>query len=272
MQNLHDFLTDYIKESFASDTIRNLFMSTKLRARSGRYWDGSLPMWDKIKDNDLTKLNKDEAMKRMRSRKEPGYLIWFRNDRDDQVTMCGITWGCDVVMTSDGYYKGITASSIAYDSEGAYEVEDAGKFMRGDLQKSRREAKAGATALMDYDKIKADNLERYEKELAKLNNPGLDAVTKIFKDAMEVYKNVVDKYVAKFVSIMQEGNVSFYAMQRQWEELNKVVMKMTEDMHMYEYLDKGKMDKSAMEYYKKVSEAAKKIENTVNDFETSSKE
>ena len=47
---------------------------------------------------------------------------------------------------------------------------------------------------------------------------------------------------------------------------------MTEDMHMYEYLDKGKMDKSAMEYYKKVSEAAKKIENTVNDFETSSKE
>lgn len=265
---LYTYLKNHIlMESFQSDILRTLYFSLKPRVREGRYWDGSLPMWDKIKDNDLTKLTRDEALKRMRSRKEPGYLFWFLND----TTFGGITWGCDVIMTHDGYYKGVTANSVAYNCDGAYELNDPTNFLRTDLQKARREAQEGALALKNFDKVKAENLERYEKALAKLHNPGTENVTKLFTDTMEIYKNVVDKYVAKFVSIMQEGNGSFYSIQREWEELNKTVMQMTENVHMYDYTNKSKNDKSAMYYYKKVSEAAKKIEELVNTFEANSK-
>lgn len=269
MQNLYDFLTEHmLKESFASDTMRTLFFSLKPKMRKDNpyYLSGQFPMWDKIKDSDLTKLNKDEALKRMRSRKEPGYLIWFRNDGK---ACNGITWGCDVVMTWDGFYKNVSASSIAYDADGAYEISST--FIRSDIQKSRREAKEGATALMDYDKIKNENLARYEKKLAELRNPGLEAVIKVYADAMEIYKNVTDKYVAKFVSMMQEGNGSYYSMSKAWENLNNVVKHMSDDMNMYSYTNGYHNDKSAMEYYKQISNAAKKIEEIANTFEANSK-
>lgn len=268
---LYPYLKNYIlMESFQSDILRTLYLSLKPRAREGRsyYYDGDRPMWDKIKDSDLTKLTKDEALKRMRSRKEPGYLIWFLNNG----TSCGgVTWGCDVIITFDGYYKGVTANSVAYDCDGAYELNNPTNFIRTDLQKARREAREGALALKNFDKVKAENLERYEKALAKLHNPGTENVTKLFTETMEIYKNLVDKYVAKFVSIMQEGNGSFYSIQREWELLNKIIVRMTEDVHMYNYNDKMSSDKSAMYYYKKVSEAAKQIEEMVNAFEANSK-
>ena len=269
MQNLYDFLTEHmLKESFASDTMRTLFFSLKpkMRKDNSYYLSGQFPMWDKIKDSDLTKLDKDEALKRMRSRKEPGYLIWFRNNG---MSCNGITWGCDVVMTWDGFYKNVSASSIAYDADGAYEISST--FIRSDIQKSRREAKEGATALMDYDKIKNENLARYEKKLAKLRNPGLEAVIKVYTDAMEIYKNVTDKYVAKFVSMMQEGNGSYYSMSKAWETLNKIVKNMTDDAHLYQHTNGYHDDKDAMYYYKKVSEAAKQIEEIANTFEANSK-
>lgn len=271
MQSLNEFLEEQIlNESFASDTLRTLFFSMNPRVRKNNpyYLNGHFPMWDKITDNDIKKLNKDEALKRMRARKEPGYLIWFI---ENGMQCCGITWGCDVCMTSDGYYKGVTASSIAYDADGAYEIEDVQKFIRSGLQNSRREAKAGATALMDYETIKNDNLKRYEKELAKLHNPGLEKVCQLYQDTMEIYKNVVDKYVAKFVSIMQEGTGSYYRISSEWELLNKLIKQMTDDMHMYAHTDSYHDDKSAMYYYKKVSDAAKKIEEIVNNFEANAK-
>lgn len=276
MKSLQEFLTESIlTEAFASDALRKLFMSLKpsVRKNNPYYLNGSFPMWDKVTDNDITKLTKDEALKRMRARKDPGYLIWFisNGENGEELDCCGITWGCDVCMTSDGYYKGVTASSIAYDADGAYEIKDALKFTRSELQQSRREAKEGATALMNYETIKNDNLKRYEKELAKLHNPGLEKVCQLYTDTMEIYKNVVDKYVAKFVSIMQEGNGSYYSVSKTWELLNNLVKQMTDDMHMYAHSNGYHDDKSAMYYYKKVSQAAKKIEEIVNNFEANAK-
>lgn len=273
MKSLYEFLTEsLLNESFASDTMRTLYFSMKPSAhrlnKSDYYISQCLPMWDKLTDNDVTKLNKDEALKRMRSRKDPGYLIWFMNDG---TTCCGITWGCDVCLTYDGYFKGVTASQVAYDADGAYEIKDVSKFIRNSIQDARKTAKEGATALMSYDSIKRDNLERYKKELAKLHNPGLDAVVKLYEDTMEIYKNIVDKYVAKFVSIMQEGNGSYYAVADEWKKLNDLIRNMTDDMHMYTHSNGYHDDKNAMYYYKKVSAAAQKIEEIVNNFEASSK-
>lgn len=273
MKSLQEFLVEsLVNESFASDTIRTLYFSLKPGARrlnsSDYYTSNSLPMWDKLTDNDITKLDKDEALKRMRSRKDPGYLIWFMNNG---TTCCGITWGCDVCMTYDGYFKGVTASQVAYDADGAYEIKDVDKFIRNKLRDDRRAAKEGAVALMSYDTIKRDNLERYKKELAKLHNPGLDAVIKLYEDTMEIYKNIVDKYVAKFVSIMQEGTGSYYRVADEWKKLNDLIRGMTDDMHMYAYSNGYHDDKNAMSYYKMVSAAAQKIEEIVNNFEASSK-
>ena len=273
MKSLHEFLVEsLVNESFASDTIRTLYFSLKPSARRldshEHYLSDSLPMWDKLTDNDITKLDKDEALKRMRSRKDPGYLIWFMNNG---TTCCGITWGCDVCMTYDGYFKGVTASQVAFDADGAYEIKDVDKFIRNKLRDDRRAAKEGATALMSYDTIKRNNIERYKKELAKLHNPGLDTVIKLYEDTMEIYKNIVDKYVAKFVSIMQEGTGSYYALADKWKKLNDLIKNMTDDMHMYAYSDSYHDDRNAMSYYKLVSNAAKQIETIVNDFEASSK-
>ena len=190
---------------------------------------------------------------------------------DNGNTFGGITWGCDVIMTHDGYYKGVTSNSVAYECDGAYELNNPTNFIRRDLQNARRESKEGALALQNYDKIKNDNIERYKKALAKLHNPGAENVAKLFADSMEIYKNLIDKYVSKFVSIMQEGNGSFYSVLREWEELNKTVMQMTDSLHMYDYDNRMKSDKEAMYYYKKISDAAKKIEEIVNNFEDNTK-
>lgn len=269
MKSLYKYLTEQmISESFASDALRNLFFSMRPRVRNDNSFSNHYPMWDKITDNDIKRLDIEEAKKRMRSRKEPGYLIWFKNDGN---RFRGITWGCDVVMTYDGSYKNVTASSIADDSEGAYEIEDVFKFIRSDIRKDRAEAKRDAVALISYDKIKSENLARYEKKLAKLRNPGLESVLKIYKDAMEIYKNVTDKYIAKFVSIMQEGNGSFFSMKSEWERLNKIIIAMASDINMYNHSNGYNDDKNAMQYFKQISEAASRIEEIANTFETNSK-
>ena len=265
--SLYSYLKNHIlMESFQSDIIRTLFSSIKPRGRESR-WQSDAPMWDKITDNDIIKLEKDDALKHMRSRKEPGYLFWVSKN----MFCYGITWGCDVVITNDGYFKGVTAAQVAFCADFAYELKDAFKFTRTDVQKQRREAKDGATALMSYEKIKGMNLERYKTALAKLRNPGLEAVIKVYTDTMEIYKNITDKYVAKFVSMMQEGNGSYYSMIKAWENLNMLVKNMIDDTHMYANTNGYHNDKSAMEYYKNISDAARRIEEISNTFELNSK-
>ena len=162
-----------------------------------------------------------------------------------------------------------------YESLGK-KIKDALKFIRNDIQQSRRAAREGALALKDYIDIKDVNMERYKQLLAKLHDPGLDNVIKLYTDAMNIYKNIVDKYVAKFVSIMQEGNGSYYDLCKYWRDINIVINKLTDNMSMYAYSEKQAEHNKhyndiAMDYYKDVSKYAKMIENTVNKFEEDSK-
>ncbi len=271
---LYTYLKNHmLMESFQSDIIRDIFFSISPRGRESR-WVGDSPMWDKITDNDLIKLNKEDAIKRMRSRKDPGYLfwVWINEDEDatNKIIFSGVTWGCDLVLTRNGKFKGVTAAQIATTNY-AYELKNPTKFLRNDLMKLRREARDGASALKNYEQVKAENLERYKEALAKLHNPGLETVIKVYTDAMEIYKNLVDKYVAKFVSIMQEGNGSYYTMIIAWENLNKLVKNMTDNMDMYSHTNRYHNDKSAMEYYKRISDAVRRIEEISNTFELNSK-
>lgn len=277
MKNLYEYINDQMLiESFASDTIKDIFFGLDKNVRTRKMFTGRYPMWDKITDNDIIKLEKDEAIKRMRSRKDPGYLIWYGYDRAGNLYCPGITWGCDVILTKDGWIGGITSSQISRFADGAYEIKDALKFIRNDIQQSRRNTREGALALKDYSDIKDENMKRYKQLLAKIHDPGLDNVIKLYTDAMNIYKNIVDKYVAKFVSIMQEGNGSYYDLCKYWRNINIVINELADKMSMYAYNEKQAENNKyyndiAMDYYKDVSKCAKLIENAVNKFEEDSK-
>lgn len=279
MKTLHEYLTEHmIAESFQSDILRDFWMGLQKSSRnSGSYFN--MLAWDKITDDDLKKLTKEEALKRMRAQKNPGYLLWvsekqFRYrerihspNKDEVYSYNGITWGWDVVMTYNGVFKGVKANHIAEDADYAYEVLDPQKFLVGDLQRSRREARRGATALMNPREILEKNLERYRQALAELHNPGIDEAIKMFNDAMDIYKNCIEKYVVKFSQMMQEGTGSYYDMALKFEQLNALATKLSDRLVIYRnYADKKGNQTWALRNYKEMSEAARKIEEIANKY------
>ena len=266
MKSLTEFINEsLINESFKSDIIRKWFgalMGTGLKRNLGHYW--SL-QWDKISDADLKELTVDEALKRARSFKNPGYILWVKEGADGSFDNSYATYGYDVIMSPDGNTYKIRLSNASAVATKAYEVLDFEKFETLTMRNKRKDAQAGATALMDYDKIRQDNITRYQNALNKAHTPdGKDFAEKI-KEMTEMYKQVLDKWCAKYIQEMQVGTPSYYN-----------VCKIIDDIHhdyseACRYLvamdsDKRRDPKYAMKQYQNFCDSVQELEREVQEY------
>ena len=283
MKNLHEYLMEHmVMESFKSNILRDFWMGLQKRGRNnGSYFN--MLQWDKITDDDLKKLTKDEAIKRMRSRKDPGYLLWIsdrtgtaygrsRHTKDGWVDepdttfhYNGATWGCDVCLTYDGDKRDVKAIHIADDADYAYEVIDPTRFLVKDIQFARRKAREGALALMDAYRIAEKNRERYRDALANMRTPDVEKLIPKFEEISEMYKNVASKYAQKVVEYLQEGTPSYYDLINRWAKINEYFNKIIERLHkVKEY--KGQYDEWALRASNEFSQLVVAFEKQVNDY------
>ena len=233
MKNLHEYLMEHmVMESFKSDIMRDFWMGLQKGGRNrGPYY--AMLQWDRITDNDLKKLTKDEALNRMRSQKDPGYLLWVSDrvhskyDWGTKQTIIfhynGATWGWDVCLTYDGNRRNVKANHIADDSDYAYEIIDPKRFLVKDIQTARFEARKGATALMDAWRIAENNRERYKEALANMRTPDAEKFIPKFEEISEMYKNVASEYAQKVVKYLQEDTPSYWELSRGWEKSTNII-------------------------------------------------
>lgn len=275
MKNLHEYLVEHMMmESFKSNILRDFWMGLQKRGRNnGSYFN--MLQWDKITDDDLKKLTKDEALKRMRSQKDPGYLLWV-SDRtgteygwgrkpDTTYHYNGATWGWDVCLTYDGDKRNVKANHIADDADYAYEIIDPKRFLVKDIQYARRQAREGALALMDAYRIAEKNRERYKEALANMRTPDVEKLIPKFEEISEMYKNVVDNYAKKIVQYLQEDTPSYYDLCRSWQKINEYYNKLIERLHkIKEY--KGSYDDWALTAYNEFNQLVVEFEKLVNDY------
>ena len=275
MKTLHEYLTEHmVMESFQSNILRDFWMGLQKSGRNrGSYF--YMLQWDKIKDDDLKKLTKDEALKRMRSQKDPGYLLWvsdkehtkysWRDEPGITYHYNGATWGWDVCLTYDGDKRNVKANHIADDADYAYEIIDPTRFLVRDIQAKRREAREGALALMDAGRIAAKNRERYKEALANMRTPDAEQCITKFEEISDMYKNVVDNYAKKIVRYLQEGTPSYYDLGHSWQKINGYYNKLTDRLYQIkEY--KGSYDEWAFTAYKEFNELVLEFEKLANDF------
>lgn len=261
MKNLHEYLMEHmIMESFKSNILRDFWMGLQKRGRNnGSYFN--MLQWDKITDDDLKKLTKDEALKRMRSQKDPGYLLWISEKEQTN----GATWGWDVCLTYNGDKRGIKANHIADDADYAYEIIDPSRFLVADMQRARREAREGATALMDAYRIAEKNRERYKKALANMHTPDIEKLIPKFEEISEMYKNVASGYAQKVVAYLQEDTPSYWDLSRSWGKINEYYNKLIDKLYkIKEY--KGKYDELALRISNEFNQLVVAFEKQVNDY------
>jgi hypothetical protein len=272
-------LTEYVNESlvqeaFSSDIFRDFFRHFRDKARRGHRVRWAALQWDKIKDSDLVKLTKDEALKRMRSRKDPGYLLWvsergfprtgWPRDRKDTFSYNGITYGWDVIMSYDGSLS-INANNIADTANYAYEVVDPQRFFCKEMQVKRREAREGALALKDPEKVKEENLQRYKEALAKMHTPEASTLVSKLEEIAEMYKNVMDKYVTHFAGKMQEDTPSYVMVSDLLSKINSEFLSIMRSMANIKNYSEARPD-WANNYYKDFNNLVQRLEKLINDY------
>jgi hypothetical protein len=245
--------------------------------KSGRNRGSSWKMlqWDKIEDNDLKKLTKEEALKRMRSKNNPAYLLWvsdtvrtrhsWRDDKIEEYSYNGATWGYDVVMVFDGKVDSVKATHIANDADYAYEVIDPDRFLTSDIRELRRKAKEGAVALMDANRIAEKNMERYKNALANMRTPDAEQLIPKFDEITEMYKNVTSKYAEKIAQYVQGDTPSYWRICDGWKNINDEYRRITEelvDIKTY----KGNLAKFAFNAYKNFNTKVAAFEKLCQDY------
>lgn len=275
MKNLHEYLMEHmVMESFKSDILRDFWMGLQKSGRNrGPYY--TMLQWDKITDNDLKKLTKDEALKRMRSQKDPGYLLWvsdrtgtsygWGNEPASTYHYNGATWGWDVCLTYNGDKRGVKASHIADEADYAYEIIDPTRFLVKDIQIARVEARKGATALMDAWRIAENNRKRYKEALANMHTPDVEKLIPKFEEISEMYKNVTSEYAQKVVAYLQENTPSYWDLSRGWGKINEYYNKIIERLHKIKDY-KGSYDDWALTAYNEFNQLVVAFEKQVNDY------
>ena len=207
MKSLEELLTEaLVVEAFGSKILAGLMKH--IGVKSDGWYSGSYLQWDKVKDDNLQELTKEEAMKLYRKQKDLHYILWVGDNYREGERICLITWGTDIVTCEWGYAPRGASTKGVIDSMSiikAYDVIDFEKFLRREIMDQRTQAKKDALALKSAEEVLADNKKRYESILATMRTGDKEEVAKIFGDIMTLYEQVTKQWVVKYMDqILQE--------------------------------------------------------------------
>ena len=190
MKQISEFILEQlVTEEFASSIVQTW------KEQCSKFYGWKFLMreyqWDKITDNDLIWYDQAEAKKLAYKRNETWTLFWV----DSNDVLLGYSTGNYTWSAFDLQLKKIKSiMPMVRASKGAYAIDD--KFSTTTLRAAREEAKRNATALMDNEKIKDENIKRYEKIIKdnKIKDGSLFASLRArFDDLINRYKGVFDE-------------------------------------------------------------------------------
>lgn len=211
MKSINKFILEKLEpvnESFQSSIVE------QWKAQIGKLYGWRSMMrkykWNEVTDNDLVWHDQAEAKKLAYKRNETYTLFWV--DANDQIigySTGNFTWS----VFDYRYYKMKSIMPMVRDSKGAYTLDD--KFATKELHRVRQEAKRNATALMDNERIKQDNLDRYAKIIKDNKMKSGEMYTSI--------KSKFDQVTERYKQLFEEvGSASEENFAMKMKELKKV--------------------------------------------------
>ena len=273
MKSLYEHLEDryVICESFGSSIIEMYWESIR-----GTFPAKILFQWDKISDNDLKKVELDDAIKMARKRKERHVILWFNNNRSTKESFIGISDGTLILCSNN--WRSMNNVNRFYDySNIVYELIDPDKFDTKTLKSMRFEAKQNALALKSDDEVRRENMRRYEEIKAeKHKDTNLIDAMSWFENAMSTYNTCIAGLTEKLKENLTDPEFSnvIKLYRNQMTDLHNIVDKMISDMTNVKYYDDLNKDpirpnstyfvRCVQQYHDKIVEACKYLEKIVS--------
>lgn len=235
MKSLEVLLTEaLVVEAFGSKIIAGLMKNVGLKSD---WWNSrSYLQWDKVKDDDIREITKEEALKLYRKQKDPHYILWVSDNYREGKRISLITWGTDIVTCEWGYAPRGASTKGVIDSMNitkAYDVIDFEKFLRREMIQQRTEAKKNALALKSAEEVLADNKKRYESILAKMHTGDKEEVAKIFGDAMSLYEQVTKQWVVKYMDQILQDQPDMWQVRNEYKKIQDKVDGMMNAIQTY---------------------------------------
>lgn len=235
MKSLETLLTEaLVVEAFGSKIIASLMKNVGLKSD---WWHSrSYLQWDKVKDEDIREITKEEAMKLYRKQKDPHYILWVSNNHREGERISLITWGTDLITCEWGYARRGTSTKSVIDSMNitkAYDVIDFEKFFRVEMMRQRAEAKKDALALKSAEEVLVDNKKRYESILAKMHTGNKEEVAKIFGDIMVLYEQVTKQWVTKYMDQILQEQPDMWQVRRDYVTIQNKISNMMDAIQTY---------------------------------------
>lgn len=261
MKPINEFIIEQlnpINESIASSIVKNW------EERYHKYYAWNWLMrefqWDKITDADLVWHDQAEAKKLAYKRNETWTLFWIANDD----SLLGYSTSNYSWNTFDSDFRKMKSiMPMVRIAKGAYSIDD--KFSTKALKDARAQAKMNATALMDNERIKEENLRRYEKIIKdnKIKDGSMYAGIKSrFDDISQRYKEVFD-------SVGSASEEDFGQKLKQLANINKyftnALETLSEAMIHYELEKEGKPWAYIMDKIKYCDDAIKTFNSLFNN-------
>lgn len=258
MKAINEFILEQLEnvnESVASTTVEGWL--DQFKGDWNRHTLMRSYQWDKITDDDLVWHDQAEAKKLAYKRNESWTLFWV-NDNDKLVAMTNSNYSWFVFPSSGFYeYKIKSIMPIVRACKGAYSIDD--KFSTKALRQERATAKENATALMDNEKIKEQNLKRYEKILkdTKIKDGSL------YTGIKARFDEVTEKYKALFEEI---GSASEEDFGKKMNDLKDISSRYTDIIYrMADVMRDYNMEKAGSPW-SLLKEHIQNLDDTINRF------
>lgn len=236
VEALREHLGYQINEDFDSDILRTTFIDNPTNKQIFKMHQGIAKelKWDQISDNDVEKIDTEQAGKLAYQRRDvPAYILWF--DRDDQML-------ARTISNNDikGGIRSPWANVRKVQQAAAYAIiiKDYTRFDTTELKRQRAEAKKGALAFMTDKEILQKNLKRYQEKLVEIKADKFK-----YADYIEKTKTIVSNF-ANMIQCIPEDFVpenwstfsnNFNNLAREASDIMSYMSMMTNDNEAIEY-------------------------------------
>lgn len=216
VEHLNESLEQAVLETFQSSIARDVIfgkMKGWYKKDLGRDF-----LWDQITDADFEELTPEEARKLAYKRDSNANIYWI--DVDGEPVF--MSWGNYMFRKLCAEYRMNQIKNVKAISElaaKAYVLKDAEKFSTREIRKQRQEAKQNALALKENDKIREENINRYQTIInsKKLNNTAntatlmakLESATQAYEEAMKDLRSVDEENMRQRLSAMKDLNILY---------------------------------------------------------------
>lgn len=255
-----------LNESFGGD-LAKMIVTSAGDNKNGYYSLWRHYKWSEITDDDLERM--DAASAKKLAYKQSGdfpHIFWMEGDKTIASSVGNFTftlYGQYCRSYGKGGFRSVKA--ISEQADYAYVLKDPKRFETKELLAQRREAKAGATALLKAEEVRQENIDRYERMKAKMKlEKTADVATMMSK-----LEQITKEYTEAITKLCTVGSERMKDKATSMNKLNSAYGKVTDFLRSaLSVIEDSEKEYTTTSWLSYGTKQAKQMEDAINDLRT----